>query len=437
MGDSLRFFPHAEFPHLAAGAGGRVHLLLTAEAEATATERAPLNIGLVLDRSGSMRGDKIRATLESARILVDRLSRRDRLCVVFYDTEVEVALKPTPLEDRDAVAKILQTTRARGTTNLSGGWLQGLRLVEKAAKKGAASRVLLMTDGQANRGIVDRASLEKVAEKARRKGVVTTTIGFGAGFNEDLLTGVARAGGGNFHFIENPDDAPRAFSAELGDALDLAAQNLQITLALAPGIRLREVLNPFPHTLSATGVDIFVGDVFAGDRRSVLLALEHDPLPEGEAKVLEARFEYDDLSAGGETGRATLTVSLPVREAPLPAPSKEVELAAALHRCAKAKTQARRLANAGDLRKAADVLDRALRELHDLPERPEIERERRELRRFADDFRSGPWSPAGAKSLSQSIFVSQAGRLSAPGKRKIDKTIADTHVEGDLEEPQG
>ncbi len=423
--EGIRFAWKADRSRLPAGEGARLRVLVSAEAPSREGARAPLNIGLVMDRSGSMRGEKLRATLESARLLVDRLSGPDRLSVVFYDTVVETALKPTEASDRRALLGALEEVRARGTTNLSGGWLQGLRLVEKARSRESVNRLLLMTDGRANRGITDPAALENVARKARKKGVVTTTLGFGASFNEDLLAALAAAGGGRFHFIETPDDAPGAFASELGDAMELAAQNLQGRIRPAPGISLDENLNRFPASISGGDLEVFPGDVFAGETRTLLFSLKVPPGPAGTRDLFTATFEFDDLSDAGASREAALSASLPAGADAAPAPpedARQVRLAEALFRTGTAKEQARARADRGDWEGGAAVLEKALRALDGVPEAPEVELERRDLRRFADDFRKRSFGAVDRKNLSASIFRSQAGRLSAPGKKKIIET---------------
>ncbi|MHC4597410.1 MAG: vWA domain-containing protein [Planctomycetota bacterium] len=424
----VRFEWIPEFPSLPASSPRSFHVLLNAVAPETAAERTPVNLALVLDRSGSMRGSKLRSTLESARILVEHLTPQDRLSIVFYDSDVETVLRPTAVKDRRAILRVLEGIRPKGTTNLSGGWLQGIRLAEKARTKGSANRVLLMTDGLANRGITDPPSLKKVAEKSRGKGVITTTLGFGKGFNEDLLTAVATTSGGNFYFIQDPDDAPKAFATELGELMGLAAQNLQARIRFGPGVRFREILNPYPSHTIDEGVEVFVGDVFSGEKRTVLLDLFAEASGEGDRDLFTARFEYDDLGAGGEDRTAELEGTLPVEAEPRAAgaPHGEVALAVALYRAGEAKAKAKDMADGGDLDGGARLLEEALRRFDDLPDTPEVKNERKELRQFADDFRNRSFGAVDRKSLSASIFRSQIGRVSAsPKKRKI----VDTRVE--------
>ncbi|MHC5080111.1 MAG: vWA domain-containing protein [Planctomycetota bacterium] len=424
----IRFHWTPEIPTLSGDPPHRLHVLVSADAPSVQHDRTPVNLSLVLDRSGSMRGGKLRYTLESALILIDHLAEQDRLSIVFYGSEVETVLPPTPVGDRESIRRVLKGIRAKGTTNLSGGWLQGIRLVEKSRLKGGANRVLLMTDGLANRGIIDTPSLTKLAEKSRKKKIITTTLGFGKGFNEDLLTAIATASGGNFHFIENPDDAPRAFATELGELMGLAAQNLQGKIRFAEGVRFLELLNTYPSSKEGQNLEVFPGDVFSGEKRTILFSLEVDSRGEGEQNLFSAQFEYDDLSAGGESKRTGLEAAIPFGSGGRGEAKKaeEVVLAVGLYRVGEAKRKAKRLADKGEMKDGAKLLEEALRSLDSFPDRPEIVQERKELRLFADELRKSSWNAADRKSLSASIFRSQIGRISVdPDKRDI----ADTRVE--------
>src|SRR6185312_8390938 len=122
---------------------------------------------------------------------------------------------PGPAADKDRIKGLLHRVLAGGCTNLSGGWLEGCKHVQKHGSREQVNRVLLLTDGQANMGIKDPKVLVETARQKAAEGVITTTLGFGSGFNEDLLIGMARASEGNFYFIESPEDVAQVFKIEL------------------------------------------------------------------------------------------------------------------------------------------------------------------------------------------------------------------------------
>ena len=202
---------------------------IKAHADPQAAERSPLNLSVVLDRSGSMEGSKLAYVKEAAQFLVCQLGVQDCFSLVTYDSTVAVPVAPTRVVHKDQINQTIQAIHAGGQTNLSGGWLQGCELVdegigyrpeprslkprtrwlpnrrEQSLAQAQVNRVLLLTDGLANRGVTDPHRLALIARQKHEEGVHTTTIGVGTQFNEDLLVHMASEGGGNFYFIDNPD----------------------------------------------------------------------------------------------------------------------------------------------------------------------------------------------------------------------------------------
>ena len=157
------------------------------------TERAPLHLALVIDNSGSMADGRLDAAKEAAKYLARRLQPIDQLAVVTYNDRVKLVRSLAPVDAAVFDAQI-DAISAGGSTNLSGGWLKGIEEVGRATGEGIR-RVLLLTDGHANSGVVDPAALVGIAAGTKSQ-CSTTTIGFGEGFDEDLLTSIADSSGG-------------------------------------------------------------------------------------------------------------------------------------------------------------------------------------------------------------------------------------------------
>ena len=178
--------------------------------------RTPLAISIVIDRSGSMSGNKLEQAKFSAIDIVKRLHEDDRVSVILYDDKVDVLLDLMPA----SVAKALIQTKleevfAGGSTNLHGGWLKGAELLAPRTNGKELCRVILLSDGQANQGIVDIDRICGQVSDLARAGISTTTVGFGLGFNEELMTAIAHAGQGNAWYGERVEDLMESFDSEM------------------------------------------------------------------------------------------------------------------------------------------------------------------------------------------------------------------------------
>lgn len=364
------------------------HLYLMARIQAEAApepaERRPLNLGVVLDRSGSMAGDKLDYVKQAAQYLVQRLGAKDRFALVSYNHTVTVDVPAGPVIEKDHINWLIDKLKPGGNTNLSGGWLQGCQLVADGLAQGQVNRVLLLTDGLANEGVTESARLEAMARQKRAEGITTTTMGVGMDFNEDLLTRLASEGGGAFYFIDTPDQAPHLFAEELKDLLSVVGQNLTVTLTFSPDVRLVRQLNAYPAESREREVVFRMGDLFADELKTLLLELSIPALQQlGSVEVARLRFDYDDLGADAVTHHR---LELPIlvntaAEADVEgrAPNEDVVRLALLLQAARAREEAVEHADRGEFDQASQVLsntadairasglkDNELRQQHDM-----------------------------------------------------------------------
>ncbi|WP_013324265.1 vWA domain-containing protein [Gloeothece verrucosa] len=202
---------------IAVNSAATVDLLISfiSSASSKDSSRRPLNLSLILDRSGSMAGSALKYAKMAAQKLVEYLTPEDILSVVVYDDFVETIVAPQPVKDQAAIKNQINRINARGCTNLSGGWLTGCDHVKANLSAERLNRVLLLTDGLANVGNSDPKILTKTATEKAEQGIITTTLGFGTYFNEDLLINMANGGKGNFYFIQSPQDAAQVFEIEI------------------------------------------------------------------------------------------------------------------------------------------------------------------------------------------------------------------------------
>lgn len=178
------------------------------------TTRSPLDLALVIDRSSSMSGRPIEAALESAARIVRGLRPDDRVALVAFDDRIEVVQTLIAATDREALVARIMSIDARGSTNLFGGWEEGVKQLAPFTRKDRIARVILLSDGQANQGLVEESEIFAQVTKAAGAGITTSTVGLGHGFNESLMTGMATAGEGVANFGQTADDLDEAFEEQ-------------------------------------------------------------------------------------------------------------------------------------------------------------------------------------------------------------------------------
>jgi len=180
----------------------------------SAAVRAPLDLVLVIDRSGSMSGAPLQAALESASRIIRGLRDDDRIAVVTFDTNIDVLQPLAYPTDRAGLVQRVKAVRSGGSTALFGGWDAGMQQLKGQVSKERIARVILLSDGQANHGLTNETEICEQVSKAAAAGITTSTVGLGDGFNETLMTGMARAGEGAANFGQTADDLDEAFEEQ-------------------------------------------------------------------------------------------------------------------------------------------------------------------------------------------------------------------------------
>jgi len=260
-------------------------------------ERTPLNIALVLDRSGSMQGDKLKYTLEAAKFVIDNLDEKDIVSIITYESEVQVVAEAQKVTNKQHLKNLIDKIGTGGSTNLSGGMFEGYTQVAKNKSNDYINRVLLMSDGLANQGIADSATLVKaVSAKLEETGISLSTFGVGADFNENLMQSLAEAGG-NYYFINSPYEIPTIFAKEMNGLLLVAAQNLRLTIMTSSESMTLDKVYGYRYKQEGGKITIDFHDIFSKEKKAVLLRFKVNP--QGTKTLLiEETIRFTEASNG-------------------------------------------------------------------------------------------------------------------------------------------
>ena len=200
----------------------------------------PKRLALVVDRSGSMSGQPLAEALKCVTHIADRMTAIDQMALVVYDDTVNTLVPLTPMVSALAIHQAVANVDSGGSTDLFAGWEEGARQLEGGVKE-SISRVLLLSDGQANQGLQNIDVIAKHCQEWLAKGVSTTTVGLGRGFNEDLMITMARAGGGQQYYGQTASDLYDSFDEEFSLLQALCLRQLDIKLIPATGVIIETV----------------------------------------------------------------------------------------------------------------------------------------------------------------------------------------------------
>jgi len=256
---------------------------------------APINVALVIDKSGSMGGEKIRRAKDAAIMAVERLRKDDIISVVTYDHQANILLPATKATDQNRIITAINKLRAGGQTALYDGVEKAAKEVRKFLDRKRVNRIVLVSDGLANVGPSTPKELGALGASLSKENIAVTTIGLGLGYNEDLMSQLAEKSDGNHAFAENATDLVRFFDHEFGDIFSVVAQEVNVTIIGVEGVRPIRVLGRDAE-IQDQQVSVKLNQLYGGQEKYILLELEVPPT-KAERVIAGVAVVYRNLGA--------------------------------------------------------------------------------------------------------------------------------------------
>ncbi len=255
---------------------GTVAVAVTFAADAAAEDeipvRRPVDLTVVLDRSGSMAGEKMNHALAALTRLLEDLTPADRLALVSYSdgASVHSGLTAMTPQNRQRMAGVIAQIRPGGGTNLGVGFMAARELIPSVDDTLRVRHLLVISDGLVNQGITDPLRLGQMAADAGRRGISVGTVGVGSDFNEVLMTQLADQGQGRYYFLENPVAFAGLFTEEYRRLGTLAATDLRLEIERLDGVTLVDAAG-YPIESAGGRWVVRPGNIKAGDTRTLYL----------------------------------------------------------------------------------------------------------------------------------------------------------------------
>lgn len=267
-------------------------------------QRTPVNIAIVLDKSSSMGGDKIVEARRAAVMTIESLDPNDIVSVITYDSTVRVVVPATRAAGKEEIIAAIERITPSGMTALFAGVSKGAAELRKFFDANRVNRVILLSDGMANVGPSSPGELEELGASLGREGITVTTLGLGLGYNEDLMFKLAMASDGNHAFVENATELARIFKAEFGDVFSVVAQNVDVRIECAPGVKPLRVLGRRAE-IRGNIITAHLNQLYGGQEKYLLVEIELPALRIGQQrKVVDVGVTFANMQTK-QKGRLT------------------------------------------------------------------------------------------------------------------------------------
>ncbi|HZI31014.1 MAG TPA: VWA domain-containing protein, partial [Candidatus Binatia bacterium] len=274
-----------------------VKIDLSALAKKNKVRRTPLNLAVVLDKSGSMTGAKLEKTRQAAEQLVDRLTPDDIFSLVVFSDHAEVLIPAQHVEDKAELRRRIEHIRAGGSTALFAGVRMGNDQIQEYFSSKRINRVILLSDGLANVGPSSTRDLRRLGRQLAEGGVSVTTIGVGDDYNEDLMAALAEASDANYYYVQDTEKLPAIFSKELGELLQVAAREIKIEVVCPDGVKPLGFIGR-PEKFENQKACVNLSQFTTGQNRYLLLRCR---INADKSEVARVKVNYLDELNGGTT----------------------------------------------------------------------------------------------------------------------------------------
>lgn len=291
-----------DFEVLPAGrdTGGVLRVCLVPEHIAVEQDRPPVNLAVVIDRSGSMAGKKLEQAKKGAIEALRRLDRRDRFTLISYNQDVTTDFASAPVTNGKTIERVINNLRASGNTAIYAGLNQAAAEIRKSLDHEMFNRIILLSDGLANTGPSTPADFERLGRAFRREDISVSSIGIGQDFDENVLVAVSEAGDGNFYVAEVADDLPRFFDAELGDVTSVVARDVVIEIFFENGFSPVGTVGRVGR-IEGQSVQFEISQLYGGNSKFGLIEYRANPGEDQESKPLaRVKIHYRDAMSGKE-----------------------------------------------------------------------------------------------------------------------------------------
>lgn len=288
----------AENSYALATANTRQHVLVKMVGSGMAMgARMPLNLCLILDRSGSMEGPPMDYMKRACSYVVDLLEPNDVLSIVAFTDQAEVVMPARRVVNKQLIKQHIDMLMVGNTTDLYGGIQVGANQIASVSSPGYVNRALLFTDGEPTAGNKDFASIVGQVAEQKTRGITITALGFGMDYSEELLAAIAKRSGGNYYYITRPELIPEIFRKELETLMNVVARNVKMRVHMSRWVQVRQIYNKLP-AFGHRSAEVTLADLERGQTQTAIVELELGNRPGGKYRVAKVEVAYDDCVTG-------------------------------------------------------------------------------------------------------------------------------------------